>query len=311
MTTAATTLETITLTPGCLGRDVHLLDAKDPTYNRPVERSTVNEYKRAMDDIERVGNLISLWRSPGGTLKILDGQHRITAVNEGDKPRQFLAVVYPSDAPVQAMAEALHKQRGHNIQQSLYITQGRSAWPGAIEGEGQPFLLVHKRSHRRRVIPVRWKSFMSAVSGVEDCLVRRRLAPSDHATRDGILAAWLADLESLTTTPSFWQTFLVWWCEGLLRVESRQRRTFLSPRILHAAALLRWCNQHADDAVIDRARDRVLNAHVDGLAELRQHMTSGSRRAAERFIHQFLFLANHRARTNRLAIFGHDGRQEA
>ena len=285
----------IEVSRGDLGVKFHTIDGLDAAYNRPVNQARVKEYGK------NVGALgishVTLVQAAPGSYYIVDGQHRIAAISQyGNGHPVFMpATIYTvkeiGDAgrSVSQFISDLNKGRPFSTSDRLAVFSQDSQWPFIFAQHG--IEIAHGYGRGR----LTWASVLRGSLMAQDCIERSRLTMTKDGTPETIEALWAnGDREQIEAAARA----MAWWLPVATAATSQKVYTFFSAPALTLAMVAYHENRDRPAALAGTlssvSHDPFLAA-VKGTANVAAMIA-------------ILRSCNYKRTTNRLTVFGVDGR---
>lgn len=294
---------------GDFGTRYHLIEGQGGGFNRPVNNRRVREYGRNIMALGISG--ITLIRKTATTYYIADGQHRIKAISDygNGKPVMMPATIYTA-AEIEATGRSipqfisdLNRGRAFTAVDRIAVFAGQSAWPTIFASYG-----LNPENVSSRAGKLHWGAILRAHLFAMDSRRNGRICyeGTSRKNREALEEIWQnADLEAITKTAKALQ----WWAPIAERVRlSRNMNSLYSTPAILVAILLYEQNAAIRDG--DKWKKDTwakIGSRIEGdpaLPELRGLQF-------RRFTWALLRSINYKLTTNRLLVFGQDGREEA
>lgn len=294
----------IEVSRGDLGVKFLTIDGLDAAFNRPVNPARVKEYGKNIDALSI--SHVTLVQAVPGRYYIVDGQHRIAAISKygNGHPVLMPATIYTvkeiGDAgrTVSQFISDLNKGRPFSGADRLAVFAADSAWPTVFKSFGIEPVHGTKRSN------LNWSQILRGYMIAKGCAdlgrvtnVARDVGGKKQREGEVVARAWTcADLVEIQEVARA----LNWW-DPVADAAARRGVNSLYSAAGIAIALLMYHQNKDKPAALTGAEGAVLtDVSIDAVRGL-----SGTR-----LMFAILRLVNYRRSSNKLYVFGRDGRGE-
>ena len=294
----------IEVSRGDLGVKFHTIDGLDAAYNRPVNQARVKEYGKNVDALGI--SHVTLVQAAPGSYYIVDGQHRIAAISQyGNNHPVFMpATIYTvkeiGDAgrTVSQFISDLNKGRPFSGADRLAVFAHDSAWPTVFKSFGVEPVHGSKRGE------LNWSQIVRGYLIAKSCTQLGRITSvsrevgSDRKRESDLVAhtwakAHLAEIQEAARA-------LAWWQPVAAAAARRGVRSLYTAHGITIALLMFDQNKDRPSSLAGAEGAVTTDVSIDAMRGL-THV---------RLMMAILRSVNYRRSSNKIYVFGKDGRGE-